>query len=69
MTAIECRGFRHPFASKETLLIINGKRTNVTNNDRRKYSLEAFGLVSLWLKNATTTVRAIKKLKEGKDRA
>ena len=65
----ECRGLRHQFASKETLLIINGKRTAVTNHDRRKYSLEAFGLASLLLENAITTVRTIRKYKDGKDRA
>lgn len=69
MTANECKGLRHQFASKETLLIINGKRTAVTNHDRRKYSLEAFGLASLLLENAMTTVRTIRKYKEGKDRA
>ena len=67
MTANECRGFQ--FASKETLLIINGKRITVTNHDRRKYSLDAFGLASLLLENAITTVRKIRKHKDGKDRA
>lgn len=69
MTANECRGVRHQFVSIETLLIINGKRTTVTNHDRRKYSLEALGLASLLLENAITTVRTIRKYKDGKDRA